>query len=139
MNTAPTAVRRWRDEGSVTPFVLLLCLGLATLLGLVAEGGLVLSARETVLAEAEQAARAGAAMLTPATLRAGGIAPDGAAAVTAAEADMAASGHPGVATDHDGTVTATVRPFRVRTPLLALAGVPSITVTASASAEAVAG
>lgn len=123
----------------MTAFVLLLAIGLFALLGLVAEGGLVLSMREAVLAEAEQAARAGVAVLTPATLRAGGITTGGVPAIRAAEAFMAASGHPGVASDVDGIVTATVTPFRVSTPLLALAGVRSITVSASASATAVAG
>lgn len=123
----------------MTAFVLLLAIGLFALLGLVAEGGLMLSMREAVLAEAEQAARAGVAVLTPATLRAGGITTGGVPAIRAAEAFMAASGHPGVASDVDGIVTATVTPFRVSTPLLALAGVRSITVSASASATAVAG
>ena len=131
--------RRPGDAGSVTPFVLLLSLCLAALLGLVGEGGLVLSARESAVAEAEQAARAGAAVLSAQTLRAGGISDGGGGAIAAAERFMADSGHPGTAVDANGGVTATVTPFRVRTPLLALAGVPSISVTASASARAVVG
>jgi hypothetical protein len=123
----------------VTPFVLLLCVCLSGLLGLVGEGGLVLSARETAMAEAEQAARAGASVLAPATLRSGGTSNGGSDAVAAAEDFMSLSGHPGIATDRDGVVTATVAPFRVSTPLLALAGVGSISVTATASARAVAG
>jgi hypothetical protein len=136
-----TIKERYRTSarGSVTPFVLLLCLCLTALLGLVAEGGLVLSARETAVAEAEQAARAGAAALTPATLRAGGISSGGLEAIDTAEHLMAMDGHPGTATDVSGLVTATVSPFRVSTPLLALAGVPFILVTASASASAVVG
>jgi hypothetical protein len=47
-------------------------------------------------------------------------------------------GHPGWATRSGGEVTATVAPFSVRTPLLALAGVPAMKVTARASAAAVA-
>lgn len=137
--TSPNGAPCSPDRGSVTLFVLLLAVGLTALLGLVAEGGLVLSQREAALAEAEQAARAGAAVLTPATLRSGGITTGGPAAIRAAKAIMAASGHPGVASDVGGMVTATVTPFRVATPLLALAGVPSIMVSASASAEAVAG
>jgi hypothetical protein len=127
------------DQGSVTPFVLLVCVCLAALLGLVAEGGLALSARETAVAEAEQAARAGAAVLTPSTLRAGGTSNGGPSAIEVAESVMASSGHPGTATDEGGVVTATVSPFHVATPLLALAGVDSITVTATARARAVAG
>ncbi|MGD0594201.1 MAG: pilus assembly protein TadG-related protein [Acidimicrobiales bacterium] len=127
------------EAGSVSAFVLLLCLCLASLVGLVSEGGLVLSARETAVAEAEQAARAGAAELTPAALRAGGTSGAGPEAVAVAENFMALSGHPGTATDSHGVVTATVAAFRVSTPLLALAGVSSISITASASARAVDG
>ncbi|MGC9962536.1 MAG: hypothetical protein ABSE47_11630 [Acidimicrobiales bacterium] len=138
MSASPRRSRE-DDAGSVTPFVLLLCACLAALLGLVAEGGLVLSDRETALAEAEQAARAGVAVLTTSTLRAGGIATGGGAAISAAERFMARSGHPGTASEANGVITATVTPFRVSTPLLALAGVASISVTASASASAVVG
>jgi hypothetical protein len=123
----------------VTPFVLLVCVCLTALLGIVAEGGLVLSARETAVSEAEQAARAGAAVLTAGTVRAGGISSGGASAVNTAEYLMALSGHPGTAVAVGGGVTATVSPFRLSTPLLALAGVSAITVTATASARAVAG
>jgi len=127
------------DRGSVTPFVLLVCVCLAALLGLLAEGGLALSARETAVAEAEQAARAGAAVLTPGTVRAGRTSNGGSSAIAVAEYLMALSGHPGTATAAGGVVTATVSPFRVSTPLLGLAGVGSISVTATASARAVAG
>jgi hypothetical protein len=127
------------DGGSVTPFVLLVCVCLAALLGLVAEGGLALSERGTAVAEAEQAARAGAAVLTPNTVRAGRTSNGGSSAIDVAEYLMALSGHPGTAIAKGGVVTATVSPFRVDTPLLALAGVRSITVTATASARAVAG
>jgi hypothetical protein len=138
--TAMTRADRERSErGSVTPFVLIVCVCLAALLGLVAEGGLVLSARETAVAEAEQAARAGAAVLTPETVRAGGTSDGGSSAIGVAEYFMALSGHPGTATAAGGVVTATVSPFHLSTPLLALAGIATITVTASASARAVAG
>ncbi|MGO8876862.1 MAG: pilus assembly protein TadG-related protein [Acidimicrobiales bacterium] len=138
--TAPARRHPPRPEtGSVTVFVLLVCLCLAALLGLVSEGGLVLSSRETAVAEAEQAARAGAAALSPAAVRAGSISSSPPEAVEAAENVMALNGHAGTATAVRGVVTATVTPFRVSTPLLALVGVPSISVTASASASAVAG
>ncbi|MGA2208965.1 MAG: hypothetical protein ABSH30_04955 [Acidimicrobiales bacterium] len=139
MTSPPTHAHSGGDEGSLTPFVLLLCVALAALLGLVAEGGLVLSARESAMSEVEQAARAGAAVLTPATVRSGGISTGGARAVAVAEFLMALDGHPGTATDIDGVLTATITPFRIRTPLLALAGEGSISVTATASARAAAG
>ena len=88
--TAPARRHPPRPEtGSVTVFVLLVCLCLAALLGLVSEGGLVLSSRETAVAEAEQAARAGAAALSPAAVRAGSISSSPPEAVEAAENVMA--------------------------------------------------
>jgi hypothetical protein len=133
------SARERSEAGSVTPFVLIVCVCLAALLGLVAEGGLVLSAREAAVAEAEQAARAGAAVLSPDTVRAGGTSDGGSSAVGVAEYFMILNGHPGTANAAGGVVTATVSPFRVSTPLLALAGIATVTVTATASAQAVAG
>lgn len=128
-----------RDSGSIAVFVLLVSTALAALLGLVAEGGQVLAARESATALAEQAARAGAARLDAASLRQGRIVDPGPGPVLAAERVMVAGGHPGRASRSGRVVTATVRPFEVRTPLLAIVGVGSIRVTASASAKAVAG
>jgi hypothetical protein len=139
VNQSSHRARLRRERGSVTPFVLLLCTGLAALVGLLAEGGLVLAAREATVAEAEQAARAGAAALAPSRVRAGSITALPSSAVAAAESVMSASGHPGTATDADGVVTVRVAPFTIRTPLLALAGIGSITVTATSSARSVAG
>lgn len=127
------------DRGSVTTFTLLICLGMVALLGLVAEGGDVLAAREQAVALAEQAARAGAAQLSPTTLHLGGVLDQGGNPVLAAEYLLAVGGHPGYATVTGNTVTATVRPYAVSTPLLRIVGVPSIAVGATASATAVAG
>jgi hypothetical protein len=135
--------RRRRDyrseEGSIAAFTVLLCTALVALLGLVAEGGQVLADRETAMAEAEQAARTGAAQLSAGTLHLGGIVDGGAEPVHAAEYVMAADGHPGTARAAAGLVTVTVTPFSVSTPLLSLVGIPSVTISAHASAEAVAG
>jgi len=128
-----------RDAGSVTPFFLLLVTALCAVLALVTEGGALMTARLAAETEAEQAARAGAAVLSAATLRAGGIATGGAAAVGVAEQFMAGAGHPGTAWASAGSVTAAVRPYEVPTPLLALAGVREVLVSGSATAEAVAG
>ncbi|MGH9169600.1 MAG: pilus assembly protein TadG-related protein [Acidimicrobiales bacterium] len=138
----PAAPRRSAEDsgrGSVTVFVLLLTLCLVALLGLVANGGAVLSAREAALAEAEQAARAGAAVLMPGTVHDGGIATGGSQASNAAEQYMEVNGHPGTATASGIEVTAHVSPFAVSTPLLGLVGVDSIEVSATAEAEAVDG
>lgn len=136
---ATRAVAANREDGSISAFAVLLSLALAAMLGLVAEGGQVLIAREAAMAEAEQAARAGAAQLSPATIHSGGIIDPGDGPVRVAEAAMAAAGHAGTARVAGSSVTARVTPFEVATPLLALVGIPRVTVTASATAQAVDG
>lgn len=127
------------DSGSIAAFTTLLCAALLALAGLVAEGGQVLTARESAMAEAEQAARVGASRLSTESLHDGQILDHGSGPVKAAEYVMSAAGHPGTAVLSGSTVTTVVTPFTVRTPLLAIAGVPSIRVSARASAHAVAG
>jgi hypothetical protein len=136
---AMSRLPRRGDRGSVTPFVLLLTVALAAVLGLVVEGGRVMSIREAAMTEAEQAARAGAAVLTAETLRSGGIATGRAAAGAEADLVMSQSGHSGTATATGDSVTASVNPFRVSTPLLSLVGLRHVTVSASATASAVSG
>jgi hypothetical protein len=128
-----------RDAGAVTPFVMLLCVALTALLGLVVDGGRALSAREKAFGEAEQAARAGAAQLSAASLRGGSTVVQVGRATAAAESFMTASGHPGSVAVMGSTVVATVRTFMLPTPLLALVGIDEIRISASASATAVAG
>ncbi len=125
--------------GSVTAFTVLLMAALMSVLGLVAEGGQVIAARERAMADAEQAARAGAAVLSPGEAHLGGILDPGSAPALAAERALNADGHRGTATVSGRVVTVRLSPFRVRTPLLALVGIPSVSVGASASAEAIDG
>jgi hypothetical protein len=134
-----SAARARGDEGAVTPFVVLTVATLMALFGLAFDAGLALSAHQAAYGEAEQAARAGAAALSTASLRSGTVAPGSGAAVAAAERFMAASGHPGTAIVSGDEVFATVLPYRVSTPLLGLVGVPSLAVSATAAATAVTG
>lgn len=127
------------DSGSVVPFTVLLCIALTALLGLVFEGGAVLSARESAMAEVEQAARAGAATVSADSLHAGAIVDGGVEPAEVAEEVMAASGHPGSAVLRGRQLTATLDPYSIATPLLAIAGIRSMAVSASATAAAVAG
>jgi len=128
-----------RELGALTPFVMLLCLALMAVLALVVDGGRALSARETALSEAEQAARVGAAQLSAASLRAGQTAFQVQSALAAGEQYMAASGHPGSVTVSGSIVVATVHTYQLPTPLLALVGIDHLAVSASASATAVVG
>ena len=95
---------------------MLICVALIAVLALVVDGGRALSARETALSEAEQAARVGAAQLSVASLHAGLTTFQVATATAAAEQYMAASGHPGSAAVVGTCVVATVRTYDL--PLL---------------------
>ncbi len=127
------------NRGSLSAFVVLLTVALVAVVGLVACGGQLLSAREAALSEAEQAARAGAAVVSAQALRSGRIADGGEVAIQAAEQVMAEDGHPGSASAEGTEVTVVVTPYPVPTPLLSLVGISSLHVSASASAQAVAG
>jgi len=121
------------DSGSISAFVALLLVALIVLLGLVVDGGSVLSARQAATDEAEQAARAGAGALSVQALRAGSLQLDPGAAVAAAESYAAAAGHPGTATVSQGVVTVVIN-FRVGTEVLGIVGIHSLPVSAVASA-----
>ena len=121
------------DQGSITAFVALMMVAILALAGLVVDGGSDLSAHQSAVDEAEQAARAGAGALSVEALRSGSLQLDAAQAVTAAEQFTAAAGHPGTATVSGGTVTVAVR-YRVRTQILGIIGISTLPVSASASA-----
>jgi hypothetical protein len=135
----PHRAGRGDDGGAVVAYVVLLTAALVVILGLAVGGGQALAARTSAYDEAEQAARAGAAALAAVGLRQGSIETDAPAAVQAAQSFMAAAGHPGAAVVRGNLVIAIVSPYRLATPLLAIAGISSLSVSASASASAVAG
>jgi hypothetical protein len=137
--TSPVSSAAAHDEGAVSAFVVLLVGILVVLLGLAVDAGQALSARQAAYAEAEQAARAGAAALATGALRSGSLQPAASAAVASAERYMAVAGHAGTALVRGDQVVATVLPYRVSTPLLGLVGIPSLAVSATATATAVPG
>jgi hypothetical protein len=126
---------RIRDEsGALTAFVLLLLVAFMALLGLVVDGGAVLTAHQAAEVEAEQAARAGASAISVDALRQGIVQLDAPAAVAAAEQFAAVSGHPGTATVDGGVVTVRIQ-YLIPTAVLGIVGIPNLSVTAAASAE----
>ncbi len=128
-----------RDQGgSITAFVLLLLVALMAMLGLVVDGGSALSAHQSAVDEAEQAARAGAGALSVDALRTGSLELDPEAAVATAEAFTRAAGHPGTASVQGGTVTVQIL-YRVPTDVLGLVGIRTLSVSAAASAVDVQG
>lgn len=129
----PGASARASDLGSITAFVALMLVAIFALVGLVVDGGSVLSAHQSAVDEAEQAARAGAGALSVEGLRTGSLQLDAAQAVTAAEQFTEAAGHPGKATVSGGTVTVAVH-YRIHTQILGIIGLSTLPVSASASA-----
>jgi hypothetical protein len=122
------------DEGVLTAFVLLLLVALMALLGLVVDGGAVVTAHQAAEVEAEQAARAGSGAISIDGLRSGVVRLDDAAAVAAAEQFAAAAGHPATATVVGGVVTVRLG-YDIPTVILGMVGIDVLHVTAVASAE----
>lgn len=133
------ALRHADQAGQITAFMAVFAVALFALAGLVIDGGLALSAHRAAIAEAEQAARAGADALSAQALRAGRIGIDPTAAVAAADASMAAAGHPGRAWVTGNTVTAQVSQYSQPTLLLGIVGFSHFTVSGTATATPVAG
>ncbi len=121
------------EGGSISAFVALLAVALMALAGLAIDGGRVMEARQAANAEAEQAARAGAAALSISGLREGGLALNVPAAITAAEAFTDASGHPGSAAVVGSTVVVTVD-YRLPTDVLGIVGIGSLVVSGRGAA-----
>ena len=93
------------QEGSITAFTVLMLVAVFVLMGLVVDGGAVLSAQQAASDEAEQAARAGAGALSVNALRTGVVELNQEEAIAAAQKFTVAAGHPGIATVSSGVVT----------------------------------
>jgi hypothetical protein len=134
--TASTAsgTRDTGDDGALTAFVLLLLVAFVALLGLVVDGGAVVTAHQAAEVEAEQAARAGSGAISIDGLRTGVVRLDEVAAVDGAERFAAAAGHPATATEAGGVVTVHIG-YDVPTVILGMVGIDVLHVTAVASAE----
>ncbi len=126
------------QEGSITAFTVLMLVAVFVLMGLVVDGGAVLSAQQAASDEAEQAARAGAGALSVNALRTGVVELNQEEAIAAAQKFTVAAGHPGIATVSSGVVTVVIQ-YRIHTEILGSVGVESLPVSASASAVDVQG
>ncbi|WP_019873213.1 Tad domain-containing protein [Sporichthya polymorpha] len=128
-----------RDEGSITPFVVVITAALLAMAGLVVDGGYALAARQQAAGTAEQAARAGAdALNREAAMRGGPLRIDPAAARAAAERYLSTAGSTGQVNVVGQTVTVTVRITRA-TAILSAVGIDTLTATATASAHGLTG
>jgi Putative Flp pilus-assembly TadE/G-like len=122
------------DGGQITAFVVVMMAALILLAGLVLDGGLTLDARERALAEAQEAARAGAQAINLAIYRQNGnLVLDPAQAAADARAYLAGIGATGTVGVAGNLVTVTVS-ITQRMQILDAAGLSAITVHATASA-----
>jgi hypothetical protein len=127
------------ERGQVTAFVVIMVTALILCAGLVIDGGLTLATKIRATDEAQSASRAGAEQINLATYRATGtVALDPTEASAAAERYLAATGDHGHVAVVGDTVTVTVVASQP-TQILGIAGLHSLTVTASASARAIRG
>ena len=125
-----------RDRrGQVTVFVAGASLGLILVAGLAVDGGRILAGRERAFDEAKEAARAGADALSPNALRGGSATlVDPSAAITAAQSYIRATGDTAQVSVAGDQVTVEVT-ARVQTDILSIAGLDTVTVTGSATAQ----
>ena len=125
---------RSRDGGQITACVTVMAAALVLVTGLVLDGGLTLAARERVLGEAQEAARAGAQAINLAIYRQdGALVLNPAQAAADARSYLAATGDTGTVHVTGDTVTVTVARTQ-RMQILDAAGLSAITVHATASA-----
>jgi hypothetical protein len=121
------------ESGSLSAFMAVFCLALFVLIGLVVDAGRAISFRSAALAEAQQAARAGAGQLSVGALRSGQVEIDPADAIEAADAYLASVGAPGTTSIVGQTVTVHIAADEP-TVILGIIGINRIVVSVSASA-----
>jgi Flp pilus assembly protein TadG len=121
------------QAGSLTAFLAVFCLALFVLIGLVVDAGRAIAERAAVMTDAQQAARAGAGVLSVGALRSGEIDVDPAGAVRAASAYLASVGQVGTTSVTGQTVTVHVT-ADLPTVILGVVGVNRMVVSVTASA-----
>lgn len=128
-----------RDErGAAALFIVLMTVGMLAAAGLVVDGGAALGDRRTLTNQAEQAARVGADALNQDSLRDGGRpSVDPARARAAADAYLRSVGAPpATITITGGRVSVTLK-GQTNTNILALAGLTSISISGTGTAESI--
>jgi Putative Flp pilus-assembly TadE/G-like len=139
MTTRPGEQQRPSEAGSVTAMVAILAIGLLLIVGLVYDGGRILTAKRRAINTAEQAARAGAQEVSIASVRAGGPHRlDPPAAQAAALAYLSQAGYSGAARVRADSIDVDVA-WSQPTIILHLTGTGTPGGTVSASARSVHG
>lgn len=126
-----------RDEqGSVTPFVVIVVVALLAVSGLVIDGGCALGEKRKAMNVAEQAARVGSDALNEGALRDGMVRVDPGGAVVEAERYLRSVGAKGTVEVDGDEVRVTVT-GRSETAILSAVGVRSLRVEATATAVSI--
>lgn len=125
------------DRGSLSILTVVLIPGLLMIIGLAVDGGAKVQATQRANAVADEAARAGGQALDRREALGGGVTLDVAAAVSAAQAYLAAADVPGSVAVVDGDTLLVTTTITQDTVLLDLVGINTMTVTGSSTADLV--
>lgn len=126
------------EAGSLSAFVAVLMLSLFILVGLVVDAGRAIAVRATAMADAQQAARAGAGQLSVDALRSGQIEIDPVSAIRAADSFLVSVGQSGETSVIGQTVTVHIT-GNEPTVILGIVGIKSFGISVTASATDVHG
>jgi hypothetical protein len=128
------------ERGSITPYALIFITVLMLFIGLVVDVGAKLRAGWEAVGIAEEAARAGAGQIDrAAAYRGDELVVDRGAALRAAQAHLSSSGHQGNVTISGPTSVRVTVTVTKPTWVLSLVGLSSVSMTAHANADLVAG
>ncbi|GAA1754043.1 TadE/TadG family type IV pilus assembly protein [Aeromicrobium alkaliterrae] len=126
------------ERGAAALFIVLMTVAMLAAAGLVIDGGAALGDRRTLTNQAEQAARIGADALNQDSLRDGGRPTvDPARARAAADAYLRSVGAPPASIRITGGRVTVTLTGQTTTNILSLAGLTSITVTGTGTAESI--
>lgn len=132
-------MRRTSQRGAIVAFVVVIVAALFMLIGLVVDGGRILTARAHASDDAQEAARAGAQQLNQSLTHSGtGTALDPVAASAAAQTYLEAAGDVGTVGVSGDSVTVTVT-TSLPMQMLGLIGLGTATVSETQTARAVRG
>lgn len=136
MNVLRARLRRDREKGQVTLFLVLVIPALLFLVALGVDGGGAVAAHTNAYNTAQAAARAGANHLSPSEAINTGAGHVGHTAPATAETYLATAGYGGSATRTDRTITVHAESW-YETKLLSLIGISALPISATAAAELV--
>lgn len=122
------------EQGSITVFAVMMTTVFITVAGLLVDGGLALAGKSAAITDAQDAARTAETAINTSDLRHGTVHLNNPAALAAARRYLAAAGDTG--TVHlNGTEVNVTAHRTVRTQILHLLGIDTLTETGQATAE----